>query len=770
VTTQDVAGTVSSDWGTNMETSEYIPRHPDPYAAARVVIEEELKALKTRPDGTAHAENELVGLAVSGGGIRSATFALGVMQALARHDRLTRIDYLSTVSGGGYIGASLTWLLHKAWNGTQLDVGANFPYGTRRSHAGGTREAALLHFLRQHGYYLTPGDGIGPWSLVAVALRGLLLSLLVYGSLLVAAFLVPTALKLFANLGPAQDPRSINAFLALAAALGMLFFLLAVVYGAGTRLASSQKAIWYRLRRGYEKSTGRLLWVTGLLLVLGSLPLVSAPLAEWTAEVSASMTLSGALAGIWAFFKSRRKEKERGKIPLGIIVWAGTALLAYGVLLAAHVAAEHLFSRTLGEDLGRGLLLAVGLATLAAILGWLVNTNYVSVHRYYRDRLMETFLPDVLRVFNRQPVPPYHPDRAPDRAALHDMCDYRRRGARGPYHLINTNVVLVGSRDPKHRGRGGDNFILSPLYCGSGATGWRRSSAFMRGAMTLPTAMAISGAAVNPNTGVGGEGPTRSALLSFLMSLLNIRLGYWVSNPNPERHSGRPFAPRPNYLRPGLPALFSLGMDEEHAFVQLTDGGHFENLGLYELIRRRVKVIVLCDGAADPDFSFADFANALEKIRVDFGAHIDIELSDLIPTEPAIYPEGAKFAKRGHVTGTIKYADNTDGQLIYVKTTLIGPVLRREAVRSVPGARLRPGAPDAPGRGRGEADSVGRANEPAGPTGTQGQAALPEAAVAGPPLPRLSSGQPPGTLVPGGGMITKPSEVSHAPAVPFSHP
>ena len=56
---------------------------------------------------------DLVALAISGGGIRSATFGLGVMQALARHDLMTRIDYLSTVSGGGYIGSSLTWLLNE---------------------------------------------------------------------------------------------------------------------------------------------------------------------------------------------------------------------------------------------------------------------------------------------------------------------------------------------------------------------------------------------------------------------------------------------------------------------------------------------------------------------------------------------------------------------------------------------------------------------------------------------------------------------------------
>lgn len=76
----------------------------------------------------------LVGLALSGGGIRSATFSLGVMQRLAKEDCLKHVDYLSTVSGGGYIGGSLTWLLsNKAKklkkDGTCWNTSEKFPYG-----------------------------------------------------------------------------------------------------------------------------------------------------------------------------------------------------------------------------------------------------------------------------------------------------------------------------------------------------------------------------------------------------------------------------------------------------------------------------------------------------------------------------------------------------------------------------------------------------------------------------------------------------------------
>ena len=115
-----------------------------------------------------------------------------------------------------------------------------------------------------------------------------------------------------------------------------------------------------------------------------------------------------------------------------------------------------------------------------------------------------------------------------DGAKLSGMCIEN-----GPYHLVNTNVVLVGTDDKGWRVRGGDSFVLSPLSCGGKATGWVSTSEYMlRDPLTLPTAVAISGAAVNPNTGSGGVGLTRQRGLSLLMALLNIRLGFWVPRPN----------------------------------------------------------------------------------------------------------------------------------------------------------------------------------------------------------------------------------------------
>src|SRR6185503_12530802 len=111
----------------------------------------------------------------------------------------------------------------------------------------------------------------------------------------------------------------------------------------------------------------------------------------------------------------------------------------------------------------------------------------------------------------------------------------------------------------------------------------------------------------------------------LLLSLTNVRLGYWIRNPQAsdgkQKYWHKWFPP--NLLAPGIrQGLFGSGTHEDAFFIELTDGGHFDNTGLYELVRRRVKVIVLSQGSCDLTFAKEDLANAIERVRVDFGAHI----------------------------------------------------------------------------------------------------------------------------------------------------
>ena len=254
-----------------------------------------------------------------------------------------------------------------------------------------------------------------------------------------------------------------------------------------------------------------------------------------------------------------------------------------------------------------------------------------------------------------------------------------------PYHIINTNVVLVRAQDRRRRLRGGDSFILTRDYCGSNATGWCRTKEFMAGRMNVATAMAISGAAANPNTGVGGVGLTRSRVVSALMALVNLRLGHWVPHPVKGNHNATP-----NHFRPEFTSFF-VGSTENCAFQELTDGSHFDNLGIYELVRRRLRLIFVCDGAADPDFQFGDLQMTLHRIKEDFGAIVEFcdnyRIEELIPNkaeknESPTYPKGLEQAKRGFAVAKIYYApdlgpegkprsDAPSGWLVYLKSTIV---------------------------------------------------------------------------------------------------
>ena len=628
-------------------------------------------------------KDKLVGLALSGGGIRSATFSLGVMQRLAKEGCLEYVDYLSTVSGGGYIGGSLTWLLSAA-AGKHKGAGAfgtsstNFPYGVenpREKRLRGEDESNILRHLRLHGKYLTPGKGITTTSLIAVILRGILLNFVVWLPLLVALMVV-LLFTCYAFVHHSWDAiRNVTAdtqnrgdgfdLLLYAAGLMAIAFLgLSVLYSIATRIRIEKGR--YRLRRCFEEWIRWPLWFGLFFGVLGSLPAAERWLEGYVKEAGTASLLLGVVGGLWSF--ARSGSKGNGKIPLAVLAPLASILFFYGLALASYGLALLYFE----VAWFKWVLLAGVVSSL--VTGLFVNLNYISIHRYYRDRLMEAFMPAPDTDGTTGPA------EGANKAKLSDM--WRSEAAHAPYHLVNTNVVLVDSDDRRWRVRGGDSFLLSPKYCGSTATGWAPTTDYMkRDPLTLATAVAISGAAANPNTGVGGTGPTRNPVLSLLMSLLNVRLGYWVPHPGKRLRVA-------NHFHAAYRELSSYGYEENQRLLQLSDGGHFENLAVYELVRRRVKLIICCDGGADPEFSFSDLQILVRRIGADFGAWIDFDVDNhlerIIPREPVpekvrardprtdAYPGGAKFAERGYIKGTISYP-GTDAKstLILLKTTMI---------------------------------------------------------------------------------------------------
>jgi len=621
----------------------------------------------------------LHGLAFSGGGIRSAIFSLGVMQALQQNKMLNKFHYLSTVSGGGYIGSALTWLLHGKWQAgnTAFDADAHFPFEKQFGDCQDAAPSRLLSHLRQNSNYLTPGGGITTASLLAVILRGSILSLIVYmiPIITVMAVMMSVGRLLDVNILSGHVTPGCNLFLILAGLSAVIFAGVAIWYGLQTSKSRKPEQA-YQFRRRYEKCAGYLLLTAVSLALVGSLPFAAVLFDQARDTIAASLTAGGVAAFITAIMKS--KSGDKGRIPLGLVAPIALVLLVYGVFLSGFLLADAL---VYSGPWWLWVVLLAGCA-LAYLLGKQVNINYISIHRYYRDRLMELFMPDVDDVLEDNCSPTA--DLA-NTSSLHEMCNFTDATANGPYHLINANMVTEGSSNKRLKGRGGESFLLSPLYCGSEATGWRATDRYMHKKMNLATAMAISGAAADPHGAPGGEGLTRNKSLSFLMALLNVRLGYWAPNPGKSESATLHY---PNWFSQGKKELLGTDMDETSDFVHLADGGHFENLAVYELIRRKLKTIVVCDGAADAGFTFIDFANLIEKIRVDFGVEISVNghpdfqvngeqaksLLAMCPDENKHHPLAVELAKSGFVTATIDYGEESagPGTLIYIKTTLIG--------------------------------------------------------------------------------------------------
>ena len=625
------------------------------------------RAHNDRESNVKDIPENLTGLAISGGGIRSATFALGVVQALAAQDKMRYFDYLSTVSGGGYLGCSLTWLTSPRYaqpNTAQSNFSMKrerFPYGTdspgeakvSRREADPDQDQQLT-YLRQHGKYLAPGEGIDLVSGVAVVLRGMALNALVWFPV---TALLCFALFLFERHAAWPTwmvaPLSFmfptgftnNGYTALAVIGGcalIIFVVYALAYSAATCLTGLTSSWRYEWRRRFESLVRYPLWVFAGCVPIALLPSIFDALGKSTAAGLIS-TCIGALTAVWTHLTARNSRTAQGPF-ISIFATIGAFLVLYGVALTAYAWAFTAFDRfgTCADGEGTTfmtcvvsspwLVALIVFSIIALASGWFANINLISMHRFYRDRLMEAYLP--------QPCTPpstmaaLRSGRAPaaDKARLSEFCQDTQEPY-SPYPLINANVILTRAKERTWRLRGGDSFVLSPRMCGSNATGWCDTKEFIGNDLTLATAMAISGAAANPDA--GGD-LLRNRFVALLMALANVRLGYWVANPGRFRGSAR----HRNHFTVGWREVSSY-FKETAKLVELTDGGHFDNLGLYELIRRRTRFIMLCDGTADPDFSFRDFIATLSRIKADFGDLADgdaVQLDFAASTQAAHRP------------------------------------------------------------------------------------------------------------------------------------
>jgi hypothetical protein len=297
-----------------------------------------------------------------------------------------------------------------------------------------------------------------------------------------------------------------------------------------------------------------------------------------------------------------------------------------------------------------------------AVAGRIVNVNRFSLHGMYRERLMRAYLGAS------------NPHRSPDPFTGFDPADNMQMYQLAtdttprPILVINTTLNLVKSaKRLAWQQRKAESFSITPLYCGNFYEGYRRSTEYGgANGISLATAVTISGAAASPNSGYHS-----SPIVTFLMTLFNARLGCWLGNTN--EHGATTY--RRNGPKHAGKILFDelLGFtDADHAYVNLSDGGHFENLAIYEMVLRRCRFIVASDAGQDPKHDFEDLGNAVRKIRIDFGVPITFETP--IRILPRASEGGAGLAV---ALGRIGYdavdKDAAPGWLVYIKPTLLAP-------------------------------------------------------------------------------------------------
>ena len=658
-----------------------------------------------------------VGLALSGGGVRSATFGLGLLRGLAAQGLFRRVDYLSTISGGGYVGAMLGRLI------SALGLAQ-----AQQMLAAGHSD--MLGWLRSNGRYLTPAGSRDVGILIVTYLRAFL-------AVHIEAFfaLVPVALALTL---PHLLQHSLGWLQATAwQGWASPWFALALLWAAAL-LPGLLVGYWAAPETRSPDPAGRRLYpgdaflLAGLILVAlaltlrpGRLPLLQAwrqaelvlpllVLALWSAALGhASAMARLALAREPRLLAVARLRNQltrwlRGALlaclllaGAGALDWASWWLLlmlsssqpsgwvwggvgAGGVLLfvlrglapvlqqlAAQAEARHTMALgplllNVAGHLGALVLLLAWLlavqwwvfaeaplallrgfpawmrwAMLAlAALGWWLTTarlaqaaNASSLSGFYQARLVRAWL----AVGNRRRgiCTPFTPADARLRSVTEvaagddvDLTCHHPEADGGPLHLIG--ACLNQTRDDAsglfNADRKGRLVIASARALEVGTQEvlrWDDGAATAsagRAAGTLGGWVAVSGAAAAP-----GAGAYTSRGWALVMFLLGIRLGHWIESPLPQA-----LTPLKTWLWRRGPKPLMLWSEARARFFgparpwwYLSDGGHFDNTGVYALIKRECDFIILSDASADPEYRFADIENLVRKARIDLDAEIE---------------------------------------------------------------------------------------------------------------------------------------------------
>ncbi len=604
-----------------------------------------------------------LGICLSGGGVRAGTFGLGVMQVLDRERLVDRARWLTAVSGGSYMAGA--WAIARR-EGADPGAGSPRPWSDE-----GAKESPEVSHLRRHLNYLFARDG---------KLAGAIATLVVGLAINVASLF--TLLWLLARpLGWVLGwslPRTGDS---LSYTLERRFWLPVAVWAA---VSAGAVVVWVLQRRlasvgapltgerwrnaMWKLAAGSIAVAALLAFLLIAAPLATSALPALVSDHAELLRLiqvgagGGAVAAVVGLL---RKPLGRALPRLG-----GLLVLLLAIVAATEVAAGAAV-RAPSDDIGRWLVVG----GVCALWYYVADPDWGSLQPYYRGRLRAAY------ATRRRPdgtVEPMQPGDEPELAALGRLrsTDSARPG---PELVVCTTMNVTGS-SPTRVGVPAYSFTFSPSRisfhvpatddgrCDDYAVPTEQYARIFRRwdtpRLTAMTAVGMSGAAVSSAMGRFNYGSTKA-----LLALANVRLGMWMPNPRLVPQGTLP--ERPGFPRRRLSYLVKemFGVyDSEDLYLYITDGGHWENLGLVELIRRRCREIVCVDASGSNSTSFGTIAEAIILAAQELGT--DIEL----PFEPLrgqiVDGVASRTVPRDAAMGLITYPDGSQGVLWYLKASL----------------------------------------------------------------------------------------------------
>ncbi|MFA5192154.1 MAG: patatin-like phospholipase family protein [Verrucomicrobiia bacterium] len=708
--------------------------------------------------------DDRVGLALSGGGIRSATFNLGLLQALNEKGVLKQVDYLSTVSGGGYIGGFWTRWWHAVSEKEPEKAGQikDFPPATEKADGTAAKkpkempEPAAIRHLREFSRFLIPRQGLNMefWSAAITVLCGVVTSLVAAlatvllvmalwallaaqmiefcpiwnGAILIAIIgavfgvsawisrrsdeseVAPSMRKTFKRWRLFWASMAVvltGVFWALTTwrfakewetrwqcllpESGAILFVPCMVLAGSLVVLTITRLGWERLRKEHDtvKRGRHIARAAALEQVMGRLLAIQVAwavmagvwaLAQWLKQkagdgnftgVGGTGTLTAVLTMLFVWTRDwltpSKEEPRYTKFLDKLKPWV-PQLLANGIVVLLFVLAA-VFILGCNSAGGSWLVFWILLACLGVlvVVALLFDPTRVGMHEFYRARLTRCYLGASEHAEPEDLVSAAPRDRT---SVEHSDDDMRLHDDNGkPIHLICCAANHLWGDPMSTLHRGARSAVLSRHGIAIGNC-WIEDND-----LWLSAALTASAAAFNSL--MGERNMELGRAVAFVMTALNLRLGLWVKNPaHWICHDSK--GCKVHDLQKNFPGLlffkemFGIAQcrtdGRAAAYMHLSDGGHFENLALYELIRRHCRYVIVSDAGQDPEFDFTDFGRATRRVREDFGVEIEINLTPLKPDADGI-------SKQHLAVGTIHYdgvAGTDKGTIVYFKPSLVG--------------------------------------------------------------------------------------------------